>query len=159
LLAHAASHEGICAAETIAGKDVQGISHDNVPGCTYCHPQIGSVGMTEKKARDAGHDVKIGKYLFRANGRAVAGGETDGFVKFVVDKKYGEILGCHIIGPGAPELIGEVVLGREFELTAESFARTIHAHPTLSEAVMEAAADAAGKSKKQPRRRVRGGRD
>jgi len=144
LLAHAASHEGICAAETIAGHPNPGISHDNVPGCTYCHPQVGSVGLTEKKAREAGHNVSVGKYLFRANGRAVAGGETDGFVKFVVDKKYGEVLGVHIVGPGAPELIGEVVLGRQFELTAESFARTIHAHPTLSEAVMEAAGDALG---------------
>ncbi len=144
LLAHVASHEGICAAETIAGHANPGISHANVPGCTYCHPQIGSVGLTEKKARDAGHDVSIGKYLFRANGRAVAGGETDGFVKFVVDKKYGEVLGVHIVGPGAPELIGEVVLGREFELTAESFAKTIHAHPTLSEAIMEAAGDSLG---------------
>lgn len=146
LLAHVASHEGICAAETIAGHANPGVSHANVPGCTYCHPQIGSVGLTEKKAREAGHDVKTGKYLFRANGRAVAGGETDGFVKFVVDKKYGEVLGVHIIGPGAPELIGEVVLGREFELTAESFARTIHAHPTLSEAIMEAAGDALGEA-------------
>jgi dihydrolipoamide dehydrogenase len=146
LLAHAASHEGICAAETIAGQPNSGISHDNVPGCTYCHPQIASVGLTEKKAREAGLDVKIGKYLFRANGRAVAGGEIDGFVKFVVDGKYGEVLGVHIIGPGAPELIGEVVLGREFELTAGSFARTIHAHPTLSEAIMEAAGDSLGEA-------------
>jgi len=146
LLAHVASHEGICAAETIAGHAHPGISHANVPGCTYCHPQIGSVGLTEKKARESGYDVKTGKYLFRANGRAVAAGETDGFVKFVIDKKYGEVLGVHIIGPGAPELIGEVVLGREFELTAESFAHTIHAHPTLSEAIMEAAGDALGEA-------------
>jgi len=144
LLAHVASHEGICAAETAAGHANVGISHDNTPGCTYCHPQIGSVGLTEKKARDAGHDVKTGKYLFRANGRAVAGGETDGFVKFVIDAKYGEVLGVHIVGPGAPELIAEVVVGRQFELTAKEFATTIHAHPTLSEAVMEAAGDALG---------------
>jgi len=144
LLAHVASHEGICAAETIAGHPNAGIDHSNTPGCTYCHPQIGSVGLTEKKAREAGHEVRTGKYLFRANGRAVAGGETDGFVKFVIDAKYGEVLGVHIVGPGAPELIGEVVIGRQFELTAKEFATTIHAHPTLSEAVMEAAGDALG---------------
>jgi dihydrolipoamide dehydrogenase len=102
--------------------------------------------LTEKKAREAGNEVKVGKYLFRANGRAVAGGEMDGLVKFVIDAKYGEVLGVHIVGPGAPELIGEVVLGREFELTAKEFATTIHAHPTLSEAVMEAAADALGRA-------------
>lgn len=146
LLAHAASREGICAAETIAGLDNPGISHANVPGCTYCHPQIGSVGLTEKKAREQGYDVKTGKYFFRANGKAVAAGETDGFVKFVIDAKYGEVLGVHIVGPGAPELIAEVVLGRQFELTAKEFATTIHAHPTLSEAVMEAAGDALGKA-------------
>lgn len=146
LLAHVASHEGICAAETISGFENAGVDHSNVPGCTYCHPQIASVGLTEAKAKAAGYEVKIGKYMFRANGRAVAGGETDGFVKFVVDSKYGEVLGVHIIGPGAPELIGEVVVGREFELTAKDFARTIHAHPTLSEAVMEAAGDALGEA-------------
>ena len=102
--------------------------------------------MSEAKAIEAGYEVKVGKYMFRANSRAVAGGETDGFVKFVVDSKYGEVLGVHIIGPGAPELIGEVVLGREFELTATDFAKTIHAHPTLSEAVMEAAGDALGEA-------------
>jgi len=146
LLAHVASHEGICAAETISGLEVPGIDHSNVPGCTYCHPQIASVGISEAKAKETGHEIKTGKYLFRANGRAVAGGETDGFVKFVVDSKYNEVLGVHIIGPGAPELIGEVVLGREFELTAEDFAKTMHAHPTLSEAVMEAAGDALGEA-------------
>jgi len=146
LLAHVASHEGICAAETISGLDVPGIDHSNVPGCTYCHPQIASVGMSEAKAKEAGYEIKTGKYMFRANGRAVAGGETDGFVKFVIDTKYNEVLGVHIIGPGAPELIGEVVLGREFELTATDFAKTIHAHPTLSEAVMEAAGDALGEA-------------
>lgn len=144
LLAHAASHEGILAAETIAGLNVPPVDHSNVPACTYCHPQIASVGMTEAKAKEAGYKTKTGKYLFRVNGRAVAGGETDGFVKFVVDAKFGEVLGVHIIGPGAPELIGEVVLGREFELTARDFARTIHAHPTLSEAMMEAAGGAIG---------------
>ncbi len=146
MLAHVASHEGIVAAETIAGMDVPGMDYDNIPACTYCHPQIASTGMSEEKAKEAGYDVKVGKYLFRANGRAVAGGETDGFVKFVTDAKYGEVLGVHIIGPGAPELIGEVVLGREFELTARSIAHTIHAHPTLSEAIMEAAGDSFGEA-------------
>lgn len=142
LLAHVASHEGICAVETLSGLNHPGIDHHNFPACTYCHPEVGSVGMTEKQAREKGYEVSVGKYLFRANGRAVAGGHTEGFVKFVVDKKYGEVLGVHIVGPSASELIAEVVLGREFELTAREFHRTIHAHPTLSEAVMEAAGDA-----------------
>lgn len=144
LLAHVGSHEGIVAAETIAGEPNSGMNHNNIPGCTYCHPQIASVGMTETKARETGLEIKTGKYLFRANGRAVTGGETDGFVKFIIDARFNEVLGVHIIGPGAPELIAEVVLGRELELTARDIATTIHAHPTLSEAVMEAAGDALG---------------
>jgi len=146
LLAHAASHEGICAVEIIAGIDNQGIDHTNTPACTYCHPQIASVGLTKDKAREADYDVKVGKYPFLANGRAIAGGETDGFVKFVIDAKRGEVLGVHIIGPGAPELIGEVVIGRRYNFTASDFANTIHAHPTLSEAIMEAAGDAIGEA-------------
>jgi len=146
LLAHVASHEGICAVETIAGMDNQGIDQTNIPACTYCHPQIASVGLTQDKAKEAGHDVKIGKYPFLANGRAIAGGETDGFVKFVIDAKRDEVLGVHIIGPGAPELIGEVVIGRTYNFTASDFANTIHAHPTLSEAIMEAAGDAIGEA-------------
>jgi len=144
LLAHAASHEGICAIETIAGLQHPGVNRDNVPACTYCHPQVASVGLTEQQAREAGHKVKVGKAFFLANGRAVAGGETDGLVKFVVDGEDDRVLGVHIVGPGAPELIGEVVLGRELEATARRFATTIHAHPTLSEALMEAAGAASG---------------
>lgn len=143
LLAHVASHEGICAVETIAGEG-HPMSYSNIPACTYCHPQVGSVGLTEAKAKEAGHSVKVGKYQFRANGRAVAGCEIDGMVKFVIDAEYNEVLGVHIVGPSAPELIAEIVIGRELEVTASEFAKTIHAHPTLSEAVMEAAADALG---------------
>ncbi len=145
LLAHVASHEGICAVETITGEG-HPMSYGNIPACTYCHPQVGSVGLTEAKAKEAGHSVKTGKYLFRANGRAVAGGEIDGMVKFVIDAEYNEVLGVHIVGPSAPELIAEIVLGRELEITASEFAKTIHAHPTLSEAIMEAAADALGEA-------------
>ena len=146
LLAHAASHEGICAVETIANLPHPGINPDNVPACVYCHPQVASVGLTEQAAKEAGHKVKVGKAFFVANGRAVAGGETEGFVKFVIGKQYNEVLGVHIVGPGAPELIAEVVLGRVLEVSAHEFAKTIHSHPTLSEAVMEAAAAAIGEA-------------
>lgn len=144
LLAHVASHEGICAVETIAGLSVSPVDHNNIPAATYCHPQVASVGMTEQHAKEKGLDIKTGKYLFRANGRAVAGGETDGFVKFIIDANYGEVLGVHIVGPSASELIGEIVLGRALEATANEFSTTIHAHPTLSEVVMEAAGAALG---------------
>ncbi len=138
-LAHVASAEGIHCVEKIKGLSPPDIIYENIPGCTYCQPQVASVGLTEQKAKDAGYDVKIGKFPFMASGKAFAVGERDGFVKYVVDAKYGEILGAHIIGAEATELIAEVVLAKSLEATAESILKTVHAHPTLSEALMEAA--------------------
>lgn len=146
MLAHVASHQGILAADSIASLPCEGLNLSNIPSCTYCHPQIASVGMSETEARDNEYKVKVGKYLFRTNGRAVAGEEMDGFVKLVVDGKSDQLLGAHIIGPGAPELISEIVLARSHRLTAHQIASTVHAHPTFSEAVMEAAADANSES-------------
>ncbi len=146
MLAHVASHEGILAADAIADLPGQAIDRTNIPSCTYCNPHIASVGLTEAQAVDQGYKFKIGKYLFRTNGRAVAGEEMDGFVKLIVDGDTDRLIGAHIIGPGAPELISEIVLAREHNLTARQIASTIHAHPTFSEAVMEAAADANGES-------------
>ena len=145
-LAHVASAEGVVAAEHIAGHHTPGMDYSNIPGCTYCQPQVASVGMTEKAARAAGYELKIGKFPFKASGKARAIGETDGFVKLVIDAKYGEILGAHIVGSEATEMIAELGLARSLEATGESVFRTIHAHPTLSEAVMEAAADAYGEA-------------
>jgi dihydrolipoamide dehydrogenase len=138
-LAHVSSAEGILVAERIAGHDVRPINYDHVPGCTYCDPEIGSVGLTEKAARDQGVDVQVGSFPFRVLGRARMADELDGFVKIVADKKYDEILGVHIIGPRATELIAEAVLALRTECTVEELIRTIHAHPTMSEAVGEAA--------------------
>ena len=138
-LAHVSSAEGILVAERIAGHDVRPINYDHVPGCTYCDPEIGSVGLTEKAARDSGVDVQVGSFPFRVLGRARMADELDGFVKIVADKKYDEILGVHIIGPRATELIAEAVLALRTECTVEELIRTIHAHPTMSEAVGEAA--------------------
>ncbi len=138
-LAHVSSAEGILVAERIAGHDVRPINYDHVPGCTYCDPEIGSVGVTEKAARDHGVDVQVGSFPFRVLGRARMADELDGFVKIVADKKYDEILGVHIIGPRATELIAEAVLALRTECTVEELIRTIHAHPTMSEAVGEAA--------------------
>lgn len=145
-LAHKASMEGIVAAEHMGGHHTNGVDYSNIPGCTYCQPQVASVGLTEKKAREAGHDVKIGKFPFTASGKANGIGEAVGFVKLVIDAKYGEILGAHMIGPDVTELIAEVVLGRSLEATAPTIFKTVHAHPTLSEAVMEAAAVAYGEA-------------
>ncbi len=145
-LAHVASAEGVVAAEHIAGHHTNGMDYSNIPGCTYCQPQVASVGLTEKKAKEAGHEVKVGKFPFKASGKARAIGETDGFVKLVIDAKYGEILGGHIVGSEATEMIAEIVTARSAEATGETLFRTIHAHPTLSEAVMEAAADAYGEA-------------
>ena len=147
LLAHAASSEGVCAVETIAGIPNPGVNRDNVPGCVYCHPTVASVGITERETKEAGRKFKVGKAFFVANGYAQAAGDTDGFVKFIVGREYHDVLGVHIVGPGAPELIAEVVLGRVMEVTAREFAATIHSHPTLSETVMEAAAAAVGEGK------------
>jgi len=145
-LAHCASAEGIVAVEHIAGLDPRPINYDHVPNCTYTDPEVASVGLTEKKARERGYDVKVGKFPFTANSKARILGESGGLVKIVSEKKYDEVLGMHIVGPRATELIVEGCSALELEATAESIARTIHAHPTLSEAMMEAAEDVAGHS-------------
>jgi dihydrolipoamide dehydrogenase len=145
-LAHVASHEGIHCVEGIKGIKNKPIDYNNIPGCTYCQPQIASVGYTEEKAIEAGYKIKVGKFPYMASGKAFAVGERDGFVKLIFDEKYGELLGAHIIGSEATELIAELVLARELEATGESILKTIHAHPTLSEAVMEAAANAYGEA-------------
>jgi len=145
LLAHKASHEGIACVEAIAGEGHGGIDYRNVPNCTYCHPEVASVGLTEAQAREAGHEVEVGKFPWIANGRAVAGGDAGGFVKVIRDRKYSEILGAHIVGPHATELIAEFVLGRHLESTVEEMERAMHPHPTLSEAVAEAALAALGR--------------
>jgi dihydrolipoamide dehydrogenase len=145
-LAHCASFEGILAIEHIKGLDVRPINYDHVPNCTYTDPEVASVGLTEKKAKERGYDVKIGKFPFTANAKARILGEAGGLVKFVSDKKYDELLGVHIVGPRATELIAEACAGLELEATSESIARTMHAHPTLSEALMEAGEDVAGHS-------------
>ncbi|HEY0873821.1 MAG TPA: dihydrolipoyl dehydrogenase [Vicinamibacterales bacterium] len=138
-LAHLSSAEGIVLAERIAGKEYRPINYDHVPGCTYCDPEIGSVGLTEKQAQERGYDVKTGMFKFAVLGRARMAGETEGFVKIVSDKKYDEVLGVHMIGPRSTELVAEATLALRLECTVEELARTIHAHPTMSEAVMEAA--------------------
>jgi dihydrolipoamide dehydrogenase len=138
-LAHVSSMEGVIAAERIAGRDVQPLNYDHVPGCTYCDPEIGSVGLSEAKARERGYDVRIGTFPFGVLGRAKMAGETEGFVKIVADKKYDEILGVHMIGPRSTELVAEAVLALRLECTVEELIKTIHAHPTFSEAVGEAA--------------------
>lgn len=138
-LAHLASKEGCMVVEKIAGKKVEPIKQNLVPNCTYCDPEVASVGLTEAKAKEAGYDVKVGKFPFSASGKARIIGETDGFVKIVADKKYDEILGVHIIGPHATELLAEACVAMQLESTAEEFGNTIHAHPTVSESLMEAA--------------------
>ena len=138
-LAHLSSAEGIALAERIAGQEYRPINYDQVPGCTYCDPEIGSVGLTEKAAQSRGYDVKVGTFKFGILGRARIAGETEGFVKIVADKKYDEILGVHMIGPRATELVAEATLALRLECTVEELVRTIHAHPTMSEAVGEAA--------------------
>ena len=138
-LAHVSSAEGVIAAERIAGRDVKPINYDHVPACTYCDPEIGSVGLTEREAQEQGYDVQIGTFPFFVLGRAKMAGETEGFVKIVADKKYDEVLGVHMIGPRATELVAEATLALRLECTVEELIRTIHAHPTFSEAVGEAA--------------------
>ncbi|MCY3594683.1 MAG: dihydrolipoyl dehydrogenase [Bacteroidetes bacterium] len=145
-LAHKASHEGILCVENIAGKEVHALDKENIPGCTYCQPQIASVGYTEHAAREKGLDIKIGKFPFSASGKASAAGHTDGFVKVIYDAKYGELLGCHVIGHDATELIAEVVTARTLETTYHEILDAVHPHPTLSEAIMEATRDALGQS-------------
>lgn len=145
-LAHVASEEGIIAAEHLSGKKPEPMKYDNIPGCTYCHPEVASVGLTEKAAREAGYELKIGNFPFRALGKAMAVGDTDGFVKVIYDAKYGELLGCHIIGAEATNLITEAGIARKLEATWHEILTTIHPHPTLSEAIMEATADALGEA-------------
>ena len=143
-LAHVASAEGITCVEKIAGMNVEPIDYGNIPGCTYASPEIASVGMTEKEAKEAGYELKVGKFPFSASGKAKAAGTPDGFVKVVFDAKYGEWLGCHMIGAGVTDMIAEAVLGRKLETTGHEVLKAIHPHPTMSEAVMEAVADAYG---------------
>ena len=143
-LAHKASHEGIVCVEQLAGENPKPINYDNIPGCTYCEPQVASVGLTEEKAKEAGYDVKVGKFPFSASGKATALGHQEGFVKVVFDAKYGEWLGCHMIGFDVTELIAEAVTARDLETTGHEIISAVHPHPTLSEAVMEAVAEAYG---------------
>lgn len=141
-LAHVASAEGITCVEKIKGMHVEAIDYGNIPGCTYASPEIASVGMTEAQAKEAGFDIKVGKFPFSASGKASASGHKDGFVKVIFDAKYGEWLGCHMIGAGVTDMIAEAVLGRKLETTGHEVLKAIHPHPTMSEAVMEAVADA-----------------
>ena len=141
-LAHVASAEGIICVEKIAGQNPEPLDYGNIPGCTYCSPEIASVGMTEAKAKEAGYDLRIGKFPFSASGKASAAGAKDGFVKLVFDKKYGELLGAHMIGFNVTEMIAEIVAIRKLETTGHELIKTVHPHPTMSEAIMEAAAAA-----------------
>lgn len=141
-LAHVASAEGIICVEKIAGQHVEPLDYNNIPGCTYCQPEIASVGYTEKAAKEAGYEIKVGKFPFSASGKAKAGGASEGFVKVIFDAKYGEWLGAHMIGANVTEMIAEVVAARKLETTGHEIIKTVHPHPTMSEAVMEAAAAA-----------------
>jgi len=141
-LAHVASAEGILCVEKIAGMHVEALDYGNIPGCTYCSPEVASVGLTEAQAKEQGYDIKVGKFPFSASGKASAGGNKEGFVKVIFDAKYGEWLGCHMIGAGVTDMIAEAVLGRKLETTGHEVLKTVHPHPTMSEAVMEAVADA-----------------
>lgn len=143
-LAHVASAEGIHCVENLKGIKNPDIDYENIPGCTFCEPQVASVGFTERKAKELGYELKIGKFPYMASGKAFAVGEREGFVKVIFDAKYGEILGGHIIGAGATDLIAEITLARAMEATGHSLIKTVHAHPTLSEMIMEAAANAYG---------------
>jgi dihydrolipoamide dehydrogenase len=143
-LAHVASHEGIVCVEKIAGKNPEPVNYGNIPSCTYCSPEVASVGMTEKQAREAGYEIKVGKFPFSASGKASAAGAKDGFVKVIFDAKYGEWLGCHMIGANVTEMIAEAVVARKLETTGHEIVSAMHPHPTMSEAIMEAAAAAYG---------------
>ena len=149
-LAHVASAQGHVAAEHASGLlTTQPVDYLNIPGCTYCQPQVASLGLTEKAAKEAGYDIKVGRFDFRSSGKALATGDPTGFVKIIFDTKYGELLGCHIVGSEATELIAELGVAKTLETTWQEIAMTVHAHPTLSEAVMEAALDAYGNSVNQ----------
>jgi dihydrolipoamide dehydrogenase len=143
-LAHVASAEGIICVEKIAGHHPEPLNYGNIPGCTYCSPEVASVGMTEKAAKEAGYEIKVGKFPFSASGKASAAGAKDGFVKLIFDAKYGELLGGHLIGANVTEMVGELVAVRKLETTGEELIKTVHPHPTMSEAIMEAAAAAYG---------------
>ncbi|KAF0130129.1 MAG: dihydrolipoamide dehydrogenase [Bacteroidetes bacterium] len=143
-LAHTASHEGITCVEAICGLNPEPVDYGNIPSCTYTNPEVASVGMTEKQAKEAGYEIKVGKFPFSASGKASASGNKDGFVKVIFDAKYGEWLGCHMIGDNVTEMIAEAVVARKLETTGHEIINTIHPHPTMSEAIMEAAADAYG---------------
>jgi dihydrolipoamide dehydrogenase len=143
-LAHVASAEGIICVEKIKGLHVEALNYGNIPGCTYASPEIASVGLTEKAAKAAGYEIKVGKFPFSASGKASASGAKDGFVKVIFDAKYGEFLGCHMIGMNVTEMIAEVVVARKLETTGHEIIKSVHPHPTMSEAIMEAAADAYG---------------
>jgi dihydrolipoamide dehydrogenase len=143
-LAHVASAEGIICVEKIAGKNPEPLDYNNIPGCTYCSPEIASVGYTEKAAKAKGYELKIGKFPFSASGKASAAGAKDGFIKLIFDAKYGELLGAHMIGMNVTEMIAECVAIRKLETTGHEIIKTVHPHPTMSEAVMEAAAAAYG---------------
>ncbi len=141
-LAHVASAEGIICVEKIAGQSPEALDYNNIPGCTYCSPEIASVGYTEAAAKEAGYEIKVGKFPFSASGKASAAGHKDGFVKVIFDAKYGEWLGCHMIGANVTEMIAEAVVARKLETTGHEILKSVHPHPTMSEAVMEAVADA-----------------
>jgi dihydrolipoamide dehydrogenase len=143
-LAHVASAEGIICVEKIAGHHPEPLNYANIPGCTYCQPEVASVGMTEKAAREAGYEIKVGKFPFSASGKASAAGTKEGFVKVIFDAKYGEWLGAHFVGANVTEMIAEVVVARKLETTGHEIIKSVHPHPTMSEAIMEAAADAYG---------------
>ena len=143
-LAHVASAEGIICVEKIAGQNPEPLNYNNIPGCTYCSPEIASVGYTEKAAKEAGYEIKVGKFPYSASGKAAAAGAKDGFVKVIFDAKYGEFLGAHMIGYNVTEMIAEVVTARKLEATGHEIIKSVHPHPTMSEAVMEAAAEAYG---------------
>jgi len=143
-LAHVASAEGIIAVEHMAGHHPQPLDYDNIPGCTYCSPEVASVGITEQKAKEKGVDILVGKFPFTASGKAKAAGKSDGFVKLIIDKKYGEVLGAHFIGENVTEMIAEIIVARKLETTGMQILKSVHPHPTMSEAIMEAAAAAYG---------------
>ncbi|MGB5272410.1 MAG: dihydrolipoyl dehydrogenase [Flavobacteriaceae bacterium] len=143
-LAHVASAEGILCVEKLAGMHTEPLDYGNIPGCTYCMPEVASVGLTEKQALEKGYELKVGKFPFSASGKAKAAGTPEGFVKVIFDAKYGEWLGCHMIGVGVTDMIAEAVLGRKLETTGHEVLKAVHPHPTMSEAVMEAVADAYG---------------
>ena len=145
MLAHKGSREGVVVAERIAGQKTHPIKYDNIPSVTYCHPEVASIGLTEDQCKEQKLDYQVGRFPFSANGRARASNETEGFVKIIRDKKYGEILGAHIVGGDASEMIHELVVARENECTVDEVDLAVHAHPTLSEAIAEAALDSLGR--------------